>query len=184
MIIHSSTWYPPIRIDFVDGANGTPLSISSISFLNPIDSEIDVIVLEAYDANNNLLATYARNSPEEVVFDYGSPDIFYVILDDVNDESAYVIDNIEIVQNGVSVNESSTTLAPRFCPNPFEHTLTVDRIEIGDKIELFDVTSRMVYALQASSSQIIIAGDRLAAGRYLLKIFRDGVPILTEAVKR
>jgi len=94
-VLRSHDWYSAMRIEFVDPLNPTfYLPVSHIEFDNPIDSEVDYIAVEVFDASGQLLYSYTSTSPERVVIDLGAPVAAYMILDD-SASTAYVIDNLE-----------------------------------------------------------------------------------------
>jgi hypothetical protein len=94
-VLISHDWFAAMRVDFVDPLNPSLfLPVSHIEFDNPIDSEVDYIVVEVFDAGGLLLYSYTSASPERVVIDLGAYVAAYMILDD-GGGTAYVIDNLE-----------------------------------------------------------------------------------------
>jgi hypothetical protein len=94
-VLTSYDWFSAMRVDFVDPLNPSLfLPASHIEFDNPIDSEVDYILVEVFDAGGLLLYSYTSASPERVVIDLGAYVAAYMILDD-SQTTAYVIDNLE-----------------------------------------------------------------------------------------
>ena len=94
-VLISYDWFSAMRVEFVDPLNPTfYLPVSHIEFDNPINPEVDYIVVEVFDASGQLLYSYTSTSPERVVIDLGAPVAAYMILDD-SASTAYVIDNLE-----------------------------------------------------------------------------------------
>jgi len=94
-VLISYDWFSAMKVEFVDPLNpGLYLPASHIEFDNPIDSEVDYIVVEVFDSNGQLLYSYTSTSPERVIIDLGAPVAAYMILDD-SANTAYVIDNLE-----------------------------------------------------------------------------------------
>ena len=94
-VLISYDWFSAMKVEFVDPLNpGLYLPVSHIELDNPIDSEVDYLVVEVFDASGQLLYTYTSASPERVVIDLGADIAAYMILDDTA-STAYVIDNLE-----------------------------------------------------------------------------------------
>lgn len=94
-VLISYDWFSAMKVEFVDPLNpALYLPVSHIEFDNPINPEVDYIVVEVFDASGQLLYTYTSASPERVVIDLGAYVAAYMILDDSAD-TAYVIDNLE-----------------------------------------------------------------------------------------
>jgi hypothetical protein len=94
-VLISHDWYSAMKVEFVDPLNTAVYwPVSHIEFDNPINPEVDYIVVEVFDASGLLLYSYTSASPERVVIDLGASVAAYMILDDSAD-TAYVIDNLE-----------------------------------------------------------------------------------------
>ncbi|HOC44268.1 MAG TPA: hypothetical protein PKJ99_14735 [Thermoanaerobaculales bacterium] len=94
-VLRSYDWYSAMQVQFVDPLNPSVyLPVSHIELDNPIDTEVDYLVVEVFDASGQLLYSYTSTSPERVVIDLGAPVAAYMILDD-SANTAYVIDNLE-----------------------------------------------------------------------------------------
>jgi len=111
-VLRSDTWYDPVRVDFVDTLTGLNLAlVQKIELENPIDSEVDYVVVDVYDEFDNLLYHYLSASPEYITIDLGIPSAAYMILDD-SLNTAYVVDNIlldfgdECVNTTASITET------------------------------------------------------------------------------
>jgi hypothetical protein len=89
-----NNWWDPMKISFVNPTNPDEYCpVSEIEFDNPIDVEVDYIVIQVYNSAGTLIHEETSTSPERVVIDLGGAIGAYMVLDDAQD-TAYVIDNL------------------------------------------------------------------------------------------
>jgi hypothetical protein len=173
-VLISPTWFDPIRIDFVDTITGLSTQlVQKIELLNPIDSEVDYIKIDIYDASDNLLQSYTSASPEEVSIDLGSPLAAYMILDD-DQGTAYVVDNILLDFGDASANVSETTdEAVNIFPNPAIDVIkiVVPKTLLSSKYEIIDQLGRIVLNGQFNQEATELNITSLEKGIYSVKSY-------------
>lgn len=166
-VLHSYDWYGELRMDFVDPLDGvTPAPVSYVSFDNPIDSEIDYIVGNAYDVNGVVLATINSASPDLVVVNSGSSNIAYIILDDAQ-TSAYVIDHLVFSGEGSSTVPELTNTPIGITPTLAEEAINVNvGTSQNTELVLIAADGRVVHRSLTSSASTVVSVSHLASGTY------------------
>ena len=107
-VLISYDWYSAIKLTFVNPLNASEYNpITNFQFSNPITSELDYVVVKAYNRNDELVKYYASASPENVSLSFATDSVAYIILDD-SLSTAYVIDNISFSQEAVTPVELSS----------------------------------------------------------------------------
>lgn len=170
-ILKSSSWYDGIRIDFVDPLDTTvSMPICRFGLNNPIDTEIDVILIKMYDADDNVLLTHASVSPELTVMEITSATCTYVTLEDEAGQ-AYVVDDVWFSAGSCPVNIAESAPAKSgllVYPNPAASFITLDANgTFMTTLNVVDVTGRVVQTIVMNSDekmQVNIA--TLSAGLY------------------
>ena len=152
-IAKSSSWYDGIRIDFVNPMDTTEVvTVCQFGFNNPINTEIDYIVVRFYDINDNLIHTHHSISPEMININLYPNGAAYVTMEDEYD-SAYVIDDLWF-EAGCPVNlEEQESSSFQIYPNPSEGIVTIDPKNnwIGSLL-VFDIAGRVVKQISINSS--------------------------------
>ena len=165
-VLISHNWYDPIRIDFVDTLTGSTTNlVQSIEFDNPINTEVDYISIDVYDASNNLIHHYVSASPENVIIDFGSPSAAYMIVDDSN-STAYIIDNLLLDfgnESGVGISE-----------NNFGHNLTVSPNPSSGSVHIESSENIVEYSITNAIGEEVLGGTPNQKS-INLKIDRQGV---------
>jgi hypothetical protein len=91
-VIHVGDFGSPMQIDLTAGVRGLTFENYIYGFYT---DEVDTFVVEAYDADNNLIDTFSGGGQFiSVTAGIGEADIAKVIIDDQN--TGYQIDNIEL----------------------------------------------------------------------------------------
>ncbi len=170
-ILKSSTWYDGIRIDFVNPNDTSEvMPVCVFGFNNPIDTEIDYIVVRFYDINDNLIHTHHSVSPELVNINLGSSGAAYVTMEDEFD-SAYVVDDLWFEAGCPASVKENTFSELLVYPNPVEGILTVNPENTWiESLSIYDIAGRKVKQFSVNSSmlfQLDIAD--LNAGVYVIK---------------
>jgi hypothetical protein len=181
-ILKSSSWYDIVKLEFVDPNDASvPQPIKYFGYDNPVDSEIDYIVTNFYDANDALVYTYTSTSPEIVSIDLTSTPATYVTFDD-EQGSAYVLDDIwflidsTVVEN---VHESEISKIS-ISPNPFmdQTVLTFSEAANDASIQLFDTAGKLVFiANNVNGFQYILERGQLLSGLYCYRVTQNGVSL-------
>ena len=170
-VLKSSTWYDGIRIDFVNPIDTSEsVAVCTFGMNNPIDSEIDYIVLRFYDANDNLLYTYHSVSPELVNINLGTAGATYVTMEDEND-SAYVIDDIWFEAGCPANVDSNNSGEINVYPVPCLNTLNIDPANqwIGN-LNIYDMTGKLIEQVSVNSSTVFqIDLATISPGLYVIK---------------
>lgn len=170
-VLHSHNWYDGILIKFVDPLDSTVFrQVSSISFDNPTDEQLDYITVEVYSVDKELLFTYTSASPERVEINLCAPVCAYMVLDD-SANTAYAIDNLAFNVTPVGVKDhfvelpKEISLYPNY-PNPFNSQTTI-RYQLTD----FSAVELTIYN-QLGEKICGLVNSKQPAGYY--KILWDG----------
>jgi hypothetical protein len=171
-VLISPTWFDPIRVDFVDTTTGLSTQlVQKIELLNPVDTEIDYIKIDIYDASDNLLQSYTSTSPEEVSIDLGSPLAAYMILDD-DQGTAYVVDNILLDFGDPSASiPVQTEEQMKLFPNPAIDVIqiVIPKTMLSSRFEIVDQAGRVVMNGQLDQETTELNITSLGKGIYSVK---------------
>ncbi len=94
--LRSDNWFNPFQISFVDTTNMLLYRLAKrIEFDNVVEfnGETDYMSIDVYDSSDVLIHHYLSISPERVVFDFGTPSVAYITIDD-SASTSFVVDNI------------------------------------------------------------------------------------------
>ncbi|MFM9986521.1 MAG: T9SS type A sorting domain-containing protein, partial [Flavobacteriales bacterium] len=158
-------------IDFVNPNDTTEVvPVCQFGFNNPINTEIDYIVVRFYDINDNLIHTHNSVSPELVNINLYPNGAAYVTMEDEND-SAYVIDDIWF-EAGCPANVDENKISQLLVyPNPTEGVVSIDpQNNWVSSLMIFDISGRKVKQLTVNTSvsfQLNI--HELSAGIYFIR---------------
>jgi len=172
--LHSDDWYNPLKLKFVDPLDSTQGKlISKLTFLNPINPEVDYIKVIIYDENDSAVASYLSTSPEWVTIDLASNNGAYAVFDD-SASTAYVIDNVTFTQGGKATGidpVSSIRNQSVVYPNPFTSSAAImidPEVKIADAtFEIYDALGNLMKQINGvNRNSIIIQRGNLPGGVY------------------
>lgn len=179
-VLHSYDWYGELRLDFVDPIDGiTPVPVSSVSFDNPVGTETDYIVGNAYDVNGVVLMPFTSASPDRVQINTGTANIAYIVMDD-DQTTAYVIDNIVINGGGENAVTEHSMTGFSITPTLADEFVTVQG-NTGASAELVLVASdgRIVQRVRSTGTSTKFDVRDLAHGTYAV-VCQTGATLFTQ----